>query len=103
MPIPDLSVPIRFEGGDFARVEQGSPEEIAQCVEAVLRTFVGTRIVAPEFGIPDATFHQLSPTPSAEAYMAVIEQFEPRARLVGEARIEEMVERILIKPEGTSV
>lgn len=97
--IPHLAVPIRFENDEIAVVEQDSPDDIAQCVEAVLRTIVGTRIDAPEYGISDPTFHQISPSPSAEAYVQAVERFEPRVRLLGEAEIEGMVERIVLTPE----
>lgn len=58
--IPKLRIPFDFEEGHghFARIEQDSEEEISQCVEAVLRTPLGSRVDEPEYGIPDAAFTQ---------------------------------------------
>ena len=95
--IPDLSYPPRIVDGDVATVEQGSIEEIQQCVEAVLHTIVGSRIDAPEYGIPNETFKQLGPDENADVYLAAIEEAEPRAHLIGRARIEEMVKRVTIE------
>jgi phage baseplate assembly protein W len=91
---------LRFDGAapsEFATVEQDSIEEIGDCVEAALRTPVGSRIDAPEYGVPDETFNQLGPNPSAEVYLAAVAAVEPRAHLVGEAEIEAMTERISIR------
>jgi phage baseplate assembly protein W len=95
--LPHLSVPIRFNGTSFAMVEQDSPEEIAQCVLACVSTIVGSRIDAPGYGVPDETFQQLSPTPSVEAYLAAVQEAEPRAHLLGEASVEEMIKRVVLQ------
>lgn len=98
--IPHFSFPFRVESGEVAAVEQDSVEEIEDCVEAVLRTIFGTRIDAPEFGIPDETFEQQGPNPSAEAYLAAIEEAEPRAHQLGRARLEDMATKhIMITTE----
>lgn len=59
IPHPDL--PFRFSGGllgtgNPVEVEQGSVDEIANCVQAIVRYEQGQREEAPEFGIPDPTF-----------------------------------------------
>lgn len=95
--LPHLSVPIRFTGKTFATVEQDSPEEIEQCVLACVSTVVGTRIDAPGYGVPDETFQQLSPTPSVEPYLAAVQEAEPRAHLLGEATVEEMIKRVVLQ------
>lgn len=101
MPLkpPHLRVPFAITGSSAAVVEQDSAEEIEQCVEACLRTTLGSRIEAPEYGIPDETFTQLSPNPTADVYLTDVEKAEPRAHLLGEARIEAMIERIILTPE----
>jgi phage baseplate assembly protein W len=99
--VPQFAMPLRVVNGDFAVVEQGSIEDIEQNVMAVLRTIVGSRIDAPDFGIPDETFEQLSASPSAEPYIAAVEAAEPRAHLIGEARIEKLVKRIVIERDRT--
>ena len=99
--VPHFDTPLRFTGSDFAVVEQDSTEEIADCVEACLRTPVGSRIDEPEYGAPDEMFSQLGPNPSAEPYLAAVERDEPRADLLGEAEIEAMTKRILITQDPT--
>lgn len=97
--VPQFAVPFRVEDGDVVEVEQDSVEEIEACVEAVLHTFIGSRIDEPDFGIPDETFTQLGPNPSVEPYLAAVAAAEPRAHLIGEARIEDMVMRIVIQKD----
>jgi len=101
--VPQFAVPFRVENGDVVEVEQGSVEEIQACVEAVLHTLVGSRIDEPDFGIPDESFSQLGPNPSAESYLAAVEAAEPRAHLIGKARIEDMVKRIVIEGKSADV
>jgi phage baseplate assembly protein W len=102
--VPHSALPFRIENGRVAEVEQDSVEEIEGCVEAILRTFVGTRIDAPDFGVPDESFVQQTPNPSAEVYIAAIEQAEPRARVLGSARLEELVTKhVTIETETSGV
>lgn len=101
MPVrtPHFRTPFSIAGDGPAEVEQDSDREIDQCIEAVLRTPVGTRIEDPEFGRPDETFRTLGPSPSADVYVAAVEAGEPRARARGTARVEEAAEEILIERE----
>lgn len=103
--VPHFALPFRVVNGSIAESEQGSVEEIEDCVESILRTIVGTRALdAPDFGIPDETFTQLTPNSSAELYVAAIERLEPRAHVLGRARLEELAEKhVTIEPEGSSV
>ena len=101
--VPHLKVPLALAGSAFAVVEQDSPEEIEQCVLAVLKTPVGSRIDAAEFGTPDHTFEQLPQNPSAEPYLTALEEWEPRAHYLGEARLGELGELdITLTPEAQS-
>lgn len=95
--IPQFAVPFRIDGTSFAVVEQDTPAEIEQCVETLLRTPEGSRIDEPTYGRPDGTFAQLGANASAEPYLAAIDEWEPRAVVVGEARIEELTEQIVLK------
>ncbi len=95
---PTILIPASVE-----EVEQDSDREIYQCVEAVLRTPAGTRIEDPEFGRPDEAFRTLGPNPSADLYVAAVEAGEPRARVRGTARVEEMAEKIVIEREDERV
>jgi hypothetical protein len=54
--IPQFSMPLRVVGGRFAVVEQDSPDEIRDQVEALIRTPQGSRLDLPDFGISDPTF-----------------------------------------------
>jgi phage baseplate assembly protein W len=91
--VPHLATPFRIVNGAIAVVEQDSVEEIEDCVESILRTFVGTRIDAPDFGIPDETFRQQTPSTGAELYIAAIEAQEPRAHVLGRARLTQLAEK----------
>ena len=82
--------------GKFPTIEQDTPEDIAQCVEAAARTLVGSRLEAPEYGIPDETFKQLGPNESAEVYVSAIEAMEPRAHLLGTAEIVNIIKRVTL-------
>lgn len=102
--VPHFAVPFRIENGRVAVVERDSVEEIESCVEAILRTIVGTHIDNLDFGIPDETFVQQSPTPGVAVYVAAIEEQEPRARALGSARLKEMVTKVVtIKTEVVGV
>lgn len=91
--VPHFALPFRVENGAIAVVEQDSNEEIEDCVESILRTFVGTRIDNPDFGIPDEAFFQQTPSASAQVYVAAIEEMEPRAQVLGSARLIELAEK----------
>jgi phage baseplate assembly protein W len=99
--IPHFAWPFQVVDGAVQTVEQDSAEEIAQCVEAVLNTPVGSRIDAPDYGVPDETFSQLSVDESAAVYLDAIDAAEPRARVLGEARVEEMAKRVAIRVEAS--
>lgn len=101
--VPHLGFPFRLVNGGITTVEQDSKEEIAACVEASARTPEGSRIDAPTYGIPDETFTQQTPNPSAEVYVSHITEDEPRARLIGEAEAEGLVKRIVLSEERQSV
>lgn len=102
--VPQFDVPFRIDPitGAPAEVEQNSVEEIEQCVEAVLRTIVGTRIDDLDFGVPDETFRQQTPNSSAEIYVAAVEEMEPRARVLGTARIEALATKIVTIEPGAA-
>lgn len=84
-----IAVPVRFENGRLATVEQDSPGHIAQCVETVLRYEPGDREAEPDFGRSDAAFRRGGP--AADAIVAAVERWEPRARLVvGDVDLEQL-------------
>lgn len=77
--VPHFDLPFRLLGRGFATVEQDSYEDVANCVEAIIRTPYGTRDDSPEFGIDDLTF-DIRPL-NIEALTAQIENEEPRTTL----------------------
>jgi phage baseplate assembly protein W len=74
---PHFSLPFRFARGAAVVVEQDSPAEIADCVQAILRYTPGSRLELPTFGLPDQAF--LQGGADAEQVTAAIAQWEPRA------------------------
>jgi phage baseplate assembly protein W len=98
---PHFSHPFRVSDS-AATVEQGSTDEITDCVTAALSTEAGSRLDVPDYGIPDETFTQLGPNPNADLYLAAVEAVEPRAHLLGEAAVEEMTKRVTIESEPAS-
>jgi phage baseplate assembly protein W len=95
--IPHIAFPFRVEDGKVTTVEQDSIEEIRQNVLAVLSTELGSRIDAPAYGIPDETFKRQISRPSADLYLQVVEEVEPRAHLLGEAEVEGLIRRIVLE------
>jgi phage baseplate assembly protein W len=80
--VPHFALPFRYEGRSVAVVEQDTVDDVAVCVESVLRTRPGDRDELPAFGAADPTFTQ---TPlDTEALVAQIEAWEPRARVLVE-------------------
>lgn len=78
--IPHFDMPFRLSGHSFAVVEQDSQEDIANCVECIVRTPFGFRDDAPEFGVDDQQF-EFIPL-DIETLIAQIEGQEPRSRIV---------------------
>jgi phage baseplate assembly protein W len=102
LPAPHLAAPFRVENGRVATVEQDSPEEIRQCILACLRTKIGSRLEAPDYGVPDQTFKRQSRNPSAAVYLRAVEEAEPRARLLGSAQVEGLIQRVLLEQKGSA-
>lgn len=94
--VPRLRFPLRFTNGRTELVEQDSIEEIAQCVEIILRTPRGQRLDLPDFGIPDQAFRENGA--DLVALRSAIEQYEPRAAVVLEhdGVIERLVDRVTV-------
>lgn len=79
--VPQFDLPFRLdENGQAAVVEQDSIDDIANCVEAILRTRIGDRSSHPRFGTPDVAFTEL-PLP-LDALVSQIRQWEPRVDLL---------------------
>lgn len=83
---PTLAYPFEIlPSGKFREVEQRSLDDIAGCVEVILRYRVGERVEVPEFGIPELAFRE-----SVEEVSGIIREsvlrWEPDADLLIEER-----------------
>lgn len=92
---PHFAYPFRFEtapsGVKYAAVtEQHSEDEITDCVVRIAHTPRGVRDELPEFGISDPTFVQ-APV-DGELLAEEIREWEPRADLKGDVRIDSLDE-----------
>lgn len=82
--------------GSFSTVSQDSVEDVAQCVEVLLRTEQGSRIEEPDYGI---LHHEFDTTSGVEDVTDAITEWEPRASatLGIEQGDDELVRRILVR------
>ena len=78
--LPHFSLPFTLSAAGAVVVEQDSLDEIATCVEVVLRCPIGHRLEAEDFGRPDPEFAQ-APVPT-EGLTQAINTWEPRAESV---------------------
>lgn len=75
--VPHFDLPFRFSGGTAVVVEQDSLDDIANCVEAIIRYPVGSRPEALDFGIEDPTFSEGGT--DLDALRDAVEESEDRA------------------------
>jgi phage baseplate assembly protein W len=75
--VPKLKVPFNISSTKADVVEQDSADEVFQCVGALIRTDLGSRIDEPEYGIQDQTFKE-----QLDDLFGAIEEWEPRAMAV---------------------
>ncbi len=74
--VPHLAMPFALAADGSAAVVAGdSLADVAQCVSVLIQTFTRSRLVVPDYGIPDPTFAG----PDATAIAAAIATWEPRA------------------------
>lgn len=79
--IPHLSLPFRFEqhtteAKHAVVTEQDSIDDIANCVEMIIKTPAGWRDDNPDFGLPDLAFKTLPIRP--DTIEQLMEEQEPR-------------------------
>jgi phage baseplate assembly protein W len=74
--VPHLAWPLRLIGGQLAAVEQDTLAEVTQCVNVLLRTPRGARVLLPDFGVEDPSFVDGLDIDDALAQVA---RYEPRA------------------------
>lgn len=93
--IPHLRYPFAVVNGKAATVDQGSPEEIAQCVYAIIGTRVGSRSENPEVGVPSYLFR---PGGVDEAELRhLVEEQEPRARPLTESEWDGLMQTVKVR------
>jgi phage baseplate assembly protein W len=77
---PHFDIPFRFEGAAAPTVEQDSYEDVANCVETIIRTPLGFRANTPNFGLPNVLF-DVQPIVTDDV-TAMIAAQEPRSVLL---------------------
>ena len=92
---PKLKIPLALEGDGLAAVEQGSVDEVAQCVYAIVATPIGTRIDDLDFGIEEPTFEQL-PLDVTEM-LAQVNTYEPDAQVEIAQEVEELAGLVTVE------
>jgi hypothetical protein len=97
--VPHFDLPFRFSSGSVAVVEQDTSDDVANCVEAILRTSYGFRTQdnTPDFGINDPLFENIPV--NIESIKSTILSQEPRAEIViteDMDRLDNMIENITV-------
>jgi phage baseplate assembly protein W len=75
--VPHFTFPFALNGNSFGVVEQDTIEEIQQCVEILLLTPSGSRLVLPDYGTPETLFAQMPI--NVPAILNKLNKWEPRA------------------------
>ena len=88
---PHLNLPFALTGEHGTSVDvvdQDTPDDIANCVEAILRYTPGQRQMNPGFGVTDQTFRR---DPDLDEIRDQISEHEPRAA----AAVEDMSDELM--------
>lgn len=96
--IPHFALPFRVENGAVAESEQDTNDEIADCVQAIVRYPLGYRIELPGFGVPEQEFQQGGADPIV--IQAQIDTWEPRAGALTTAEIDALVATVHVTVTG---
>jgi len=94
--VPKLRVPLAMGQHGLEAVEQGTADEVAACVYAIVATTVGSRVELPAFGVEDPTFEQL-PLNLQTAILSAVARWEPRATVTSVQEVEELVDNIVLE------
>jgi phage baseplate assembly protein W len=90
--VPHFAFPFAVDGSSFALREQNSIEEIQDCVEVLILTPVGSRMVFPSYGAPEVLYTQ-APA-NIPAIVAACNMWEKRATVVINDIIDALDEKI---------
>lgn len=93
--VPKLRVPLRLENGRLALVEQGSQDNVAGCVYAILSYERGSRLEDPDFGVEDPTFGTMPL--DLDEWFEQIAAYEPRAQVQTQQEIEDLTDLVLVE------
>lgn len=92
---PKLAFP--FQRGSYH--EQGSDDEIFDCIEVLLSTELGEREEVPDYGVPDQAFRQNGA--DIGAILEVVDEWEPRAAVsIQREALEDFVDQLTVKVSG---
>jgi phage baseplate assembly protein W len=80
--VPHLAYPLRYEQGTPVTNEQDTPDDIVDCVTALLACPLYHRIEQPDFGLADQAFAE--PGANLTEIKAAIARWEPRAKATAE-------------------
>lgn len=90
--IPRIALPYRIVAGSPVVVEQDTLDDIAGCVETILRFPKGSRLELPDFGLPDQTFRERGV--DVDAVRSTLERWEPRAGVLVEQDDQALAEMV---------
>lgn len=96
--VPQFNLPFKLSADGVACVEQDSYEDIANCVELIVRTPVGFRDDAPDRGFPQLEFLEQNQLQGILPTQIVTAQ-EPRADVLLSSKpdaIDALIERVLV-------
>lgn len=91
--IPHLRYPVSV-GAKVATVDQGSREEIAQCVYGIIGLRQGERAENPELGTPSYLFRQGGV--DEDELRRLVEEQEPRASLLTESEWDGLMQTVRV-------
>jgi len=96
---PHISYPFRLNaaGTGAVAVEQDSEEEIMDCVEVLIRTPLGFRLEAPDYGVRPQEFREGGA--DIEEINTAINEWEDRAHVIIERQpdaLHDLVDRVRI-------
>lgn len=102
MRAPHFDLPFRFGIGSFICAEQDSIEDIGNCVEVIVRTPVGFRDDAIDFGFPQLEFGVIPVI--SDSIVELVRAQEPRIDILITERpnlIDTLVDKIVVEVGGS--
>jgi phage baseplate assembly protein W len=101
--VPHFGYPFRFKGGQAVVVEQDSPEDVENCVLAILKTRQGTRLDVPGFGVRELEF--VKDSVRLKYIQDALNSWEPRAEydITSQPdKLERMLARVTVQSHARS-